>query len=122
MSVVGAALPLRGGADGPIQTARRHVVFPLQGIAKTYLVFFTWPPVDPVSTEQIVQRRRRKTLNNGARGEVASTDQHRAVLIAIFKGTKKPEPVFFYWTTNSDSDLLTIERWRFSQTAIKGSR
>jgi len=54
MGVVDAALALRSGTDGTIQSAGCYVIFALQRIAKEYVILGACLPVQALGAQQII--------------------------------------------------------------------
>src|SRR6185503_6561280 len=76
-------------------------------------------PVEAIGGHEIVEWRRCKVASNRAACEISRSNQDHTILVSILERTKEPRFIPLYWTTDRKRILLSIERRRLVETAIK---
>src|SRR5688500_8548861 len=91
METIARLLPLRSGADGAVERARRDVVLALPRIAQDDVVCDAGSPVQTQRAEHVIERRRRVRAPDGPRDRVADADQRPAILVPDFQRAKREQ-------------------------------
>src|SRR5215213_1853695 len=121
MVTVAARLPLRGRAYGPAEGTRRNVVGALDGVPETEPVVIARVPIDAGGREEVVERGGGEAPPDGASRGVARSDQHGAVLVAVFERSEPPCFVPDDGPAECEGVLLPVER-RLLAAAVEGRR
>ena len=91
----------------------------MQRVTKVQAVNVCGIPINAVRRQEIVERRGSKTSVDGARRRVSRADQHRAILIPIFKRAEEPCLILLERPAERERVLLAIKGRRRAEIAVE---